>query len=332
MKYVNFAGTAFDCIVVGGGHAGSEAALVCARMGLNTLLLTLKLDKIGHLSCNPSMGGLGKSQLIFEVDALGGEIGYATDRTGIGFKMLNTKKGPAVWSLRAQVDRNRYMELMQGTIFGTPNLTTKEEEVVELIVENPKSEIPNPKLSQRLMSLRLQIPNPKLQTKQYLNLIPKVENPKSEIPNPKKVVGVRTRSGKEYLGSVIIVTAGTFLNGLIHIGMEHHSAGRLDEPPSIGLSDSLRGLGFEMGRLKTGTSPRIEGRTIDFSKCVAQLPDVGEETEDRGQKTEDRGQRTEDRGQKTEVSTCSYNFSHRTVDFNPPAVPCYLTHTNKRTP
>ena len=273
----------FDCIVVGGGHAGCESALVCARKGLKTLLLTMKLDKVGQLSCNPSMGGLGKSQLIFEVDALGGEIGYATDRTGIGFKMLNTKKGPAVWSLRAQVDSNKYREVMQGTIAGTTNLTAKEEEVVEILVENPKSEILNPK----------QILNSKSQcSKDFSRSAPKCA----------KAVGVRTWNGKEYFGSAIIVTAGTFLMGLIHIGMKHYSAGRLGEPPSVGLSNSLRGLGFEMGRLKTGTSPRVDGRTVDFTQLVAQVPDM-----------------------------TKYCFSHRTIDFNPPAMPCYITHTNKRT-
>ncbi len=250
----------FDCIVVGGGHAGYEAALVSSRMGLNTLLLTLNLDTIAQLSCNPSMGGLGKSQLIFEVDRLGGEIGYATDLTGIGFKMLNTKKGPAVWSLRAQIDRKRYRENMRKTIMKQKNLSVKQEEATEIIVER------------------------------------------------RKAIGVRTRTHSqnpvemEYFAKTIVVTTGTFLNGLVHIGLHHHSAGRMGELPSEELSNSLRNLGFELGRLKTGTSPRVDGKTIDFSQTTPQLPDPN-----------------------------PANFSYRTKDFNPPKVACYITHTNQKT-
>jgi tRNA uridine 5-carboxymethylaminomethyl modification enzyme len=259
--------TNFDCIVVGGGHAGNEAALACSRMGLNTLLLTMKLDTIGQLSCNPSMGGLGKSQLIYEVDALGGEIGYATDRSGIGFRMLNTKKGPAVWSLRAQVDRRDYRDIMRNTVMNQQNLTVKEEEAAEIITESgviKRAEI------HRKPGLR--------------------------------AVGVKTQNGAEYSAKAVIVTTGTFLDGLIHIGLDHYPSGRMGEPPSQMLSSSLKSLGFELGRLKTGTSPRVDGRTIDFPRATLQPPD-----------------------------TTSSPFSHRTEQFDPPKVPCHITRTNKKT-
>jgi tRNA uridine 5-carboxymethylaminomethyl modification enzyme len=244
----------FDCIVIGGGHAGCESALVTSRMGLNTLLLTLNLKKIGQLSCNPSIGGLGKSQLVFEVDALGGEIGYIADLTGIGFKMLNTKKGPAVWSLRTQVDRSKYRQTMQKIIFTQKNLTVREEEVIEIITYKEKA------------------------------------------------IGVKTQNQNKYFAKTIVVTTGTFLNGLLHIGLTHYPGGRIGEPSSTQLSNSLKKMGFELGRLKTGTSPRVDGRTINFALTTPQLPD----------------------------STPTH-FSHRTENFSPPKIPCYITYTNKRT-
>ncbi|MCK4352790.1 tRNA uridine-5-carboxymethylaminomethyl(34) synthesis enzyme MnmG [candidate division WOR-3 bacterium] len=258
--------TNFDCIVVGGGHAGCEAALVASRMGLNTLFLTLNLDTIGQMSCNPSMGGLGKSQLIFEVDALGGEIGYATDQTGIGFRMLNTKKGPAVWSLRTQVDRKKYREFMQNILRNQKNLILKQAEVAEIIVKNNKAK------------------------------------------------GICTRTGMEYFGSAIILTTGTFLNGLIHIGLKHYPSGRMGELPSKDLSDSLKKLGFKLGRLKTGTSPRVDKNTIDFSKLIPQEPD--KEPAHFSYRTH----------QKSEIRS-----QRLAGGFNPPKVPCYITHTNRKT-
>ncbi|MFA5033289.1 MAG: tRNA uridine-5-carboxymethylaminomethyl(34) synthesis enzyme MnmG [bacterium] len=248
----------FDCIVVGGGHAGCEAALAASRMGLNTLMLTLNLDTIGQLSCNPSMGGLGKSQLIFEVDALGGEIGFVSDIASIGYRVLNTKKGLAVQSLRAQVDRKKYRETMQKIILNTENLYVQQGEATEIIV--------------------------------------------SKKGTIKSAIGVVSASGMEYFANTIIITTGTFLKGLIHIGLKNYPSGRMGELPSTELSDSLKKLGFQLGRLKTGTSARVDIRTIDFDKMIEQSPDKG-----------------------------AHRFSHRTKKNNPTACPCYITHTNMLT-
>jgi len=242
----------YDVIVVGAGHAGIEAALSASRMGMNVLVLTINLDMIGQMSCNPSVGGIAKSHLVFEIDALGGEIGYNTDKTGIQFKTLNKKKGPSVWSLRAQVDRINYRTEMRKIL--EENVNVKQAMVNEIIVEN------------------------------------------------NRVVGVISNIGTEYYANTVIVTTGTFLKGLVHIGMVHFPSGRLGEPPSEGLSDSFKKLGFELGRLKTGTSARVDGRTIDFDRLEVQPGDDNPE-----------------------------HFSHRTTEFNPLQVPCYLTYTNPRT-
>ncbi|TES91751.1 MAG: tRNA uridine-5-carboxymethylaminomethyl(34) synthesis enzyme MnmG [Candidatus Cloacimonadota bacterium] len=244
----------FDCIVVGAGHAGCEAVLAAARMGVHTLLITIKLDKIGHMSCNPSVGGLAKSHLVFEVDALGGEIGFNTDKTGTQFRMLNTSKGAAVWSLRAQVDRIAYREEIRKTIEKESNFIVKEEIVEKVLVEK------------------------------------------------KKVFGIATAEGMEYRAKAVILATGTFLNGLIHIGLDHFPAGRIDEPPATGLSKILSKLGFVLGRLKTGTSARVSGKSIDFSELKAQFGDEHPE-----------------------------HFSIKTENFNPEQSPCYLTSTNEKT-
>jgi tRNA uridine 5-carboxymethylaminomethyl modification enzyme len=215
----------YDLLIIGGGHAGCEAALAGARMGQKTALITLRKDRIAQMSCNPAVGGLAKGQLVREIDALGGEIGYCTDMTGIQFRILNKSKGPAVWSHRAQVDRQAYREFMTGSLVNQPNLDIIESEAVGLLIEGNSCK------------------------------------------------GVLTVSRETITGKTVIITAGTFLNGLIHIGNKQIPAGRIDEKPSTGLSEFLIGHGLEMGRLKTGTPPRLDGKTIDFSKCRVQYGD-----------------------------------------------------------
>ncbi len=251
---MNSRSESYDCIVVGAGHAGCEAALAASRMGMHTALITIRADRIGQMSCNPSIGGLAKSHLVYEVDALGGEIGFNTDRTGIQFRMLNTSKGAAVWSLRAQADRILYRETMQQTLSRTRNLT-----IVEDTVESP-------------------------------------------IVHGRAVQGVATKSGAEYRAKTVIISSGTFLNGLIHIGLNSFPAGRIEEPPSIGLSKALIAMGFKLGRLKTGTSARASGTSINFTDLMQQNGDVK-----------------------------PAHFSMRTTSFDPKQHPCYLTETNKRT-
>ncbi len=246
--------TDFNVIVIGAGHAGCEAALAAARMGLSTCMFTSNLDTIAHMSCNPAIGGLAKGHLVREIDALGGEMAKAADKAGIQFRMLNLSKGPAVWSLRAQADRALYKLFMRRSIENQTNLTIKQGSVEKIIVEN------------------------------------------------NAVAGIMTSLGTFYGASTVIVTTGTFLKGLIHIGTNSFQAGRAGEFPSIGLSDSLREIGLKMGRLKTGTPPRLDGRSIDFSKTTPQWGD-----------------------------TPPTPFSYSTEAITNPQLPCYITYTNKKT-
>jgi len=218
-------GKEYQVIVVGAGHAGCEAALASARMGCSTLLLTIGLDTIAQMSCNPSIGGLAKGHLVHEVDALGGEMGLNIDATGIQFRRLNMRKGPAVRASRAQADRMAYSARMKRVIEGEPALDLKQGLVAELLTENHR------------------------------------------------VVGVRTREGLVFKGRTVVITTGTFMRGLIHVGLNHYAGGRAGEPSSETLSDSLRILGFSVGRLKTGTPARLSGRTIDFSRLEQQQGD-----------------------------------------------------------
>jgi tRNA uridine 5-carboxymethylaminomethyl modification enzyme len=215
----------FDVIVIGAGHAGCEAALAASRMGARTLLLTMNLDHIAFMSCNPAVGGLGKGHLVKEVDALDGEMGRNTDATGIQFRILNMKKGPAVRATRIQADKMRYALRMKKRLEEQNGLFIRQGIVERLLVEGTK------------------------------------------------VAGVETMWGERFVADTVVITTGTFLRGLIHIGMEHFEAGRMGDFPSIGLSRSLKELGFEMGRLKTGTCPRLDGRTIDFSRLEPQHSD-----------------------------------------------------------
>ena len=244
----------YDVIVVGGGHAGIEASLACARIGHPTLLITQKLEQIGYMSCNPAIGGLAKGHLVKEIDALGGEMAKATDETGIQFRQLNTGKGPAVRSSRAQVDRQEYRARMKRSLENQENLTIKEATVEEIIIE---------------------------------------EN---------QVVGVKTDSNETIQTKALILAPGTFMKGLIHIGLTHFPAGRMGDPPSLGLSESLKRFGFRMGRLKTGTTPRLDSSTIDFSQLT---PQYGDEP--------------------------PLPFSFSTERINTRQVSCYITYTNSAT-
>ena len=215
----------FDVIVVGGGHAGTEACLASARMGCNTLLLTHNIETLGQMSCNPAIGGIGKSHLVKEVDALGGAMAAATDLGGIQFRVLNARKGPAVRATRAQADRVRYKAAIRGILENQPNLSIFQQAVDDLIIEN------------------------------------------------NRVTGVITQMGLQFKAKTVVVTAGTFLAGKVHIGMENHSAGRAGDPPSNNLAHRLRELPFRVERLKTGTPPRIDARSVDFSLLPEQWGD-----------------------------------------------------------
>lgn len=216
----------YDVIVVGCGHAGAEACLAAARMGCKTLLITHNVETIGQLSCNPSIGGIGKSHLVKELDAMGGAMAQVTDESGIQFRILNSSKGPAVRATRAQIDRELYRVAMRKRIEKQENLWVFQQGVDDLIVENGRA------------------------------------------------VGVVTQTNVRIYSKTVVITAGTFLHGLIHIGLEHYPAGRVGDPTSIKLAQKLIDLGLPKGRLKTGTPARIDGRTIDFSKCERQLGDL----------------------------------------------------------
>ncbi|QIM53836.1 tRNA uridine-5-carboxymethylaminomethyl(34) synthesis enzyme MnmG [Hydrogenophaga crocea] len=246
----------FDVIVVGGGHAGTEAALAAARMGCATLLLTHNIETLGQMSCNPSIGGIGKGHLVKEVDALGGAMAIATDEGGIQFRILNGSKGPAVRATRAQADRVLYKAAIRRRLENQPNLWLFQQAVDDLMVEGDR------------------------------------------------VVGAVTQVGIRFRARTVVLTAGTFLDGKIHVGLNNYSAGRAGDPPAVSLSARLKELRLPQGRLKTGTPPRLDGRTIDWSQCTEQPGDLDP------------------------VPVFSFMGN---AAMHPRQVPCWITHTNERT-
>ena len=246
----------FDVIVIGGGHAGTEAALVAARMGMQTLLLTHNIETIGQMSCNPSIGGIGKGHLVREIDAMGGAMAIATDEAGIQFRMLNSSKGPAVRATRAQADRILYKAAIRQRVENQPNLTVFQQAADDLILQGDR------------------------------------------------VVGVLTQVGIEFSAKSVVLTAGTFLDGKIHVGLNNHVGGRAGDPAAVRLSQRLKELKLPQGRLKTGTPPRIDGKTIDYSRLTIQAGDTD--------------------------PVPVFSFMGR-AEMHPRQIPCWITHTNERT-
>jgi len=244
----------FDIIVVGGGHAGIEASSAASRMGLRVVLVTMERKKIGLMSCNPAIGGIAKGQLVREIDALGGEMGKLTDKTGIHFKMLNKSRGPAVWSPRAQVDRKYYAIKSQERLSSLKNLSIIDSMVAGLIIQS------------------------------------------------KRIRGIILNNGEELTGKSVILTTGTFLNGMIHIGLNNFEAGRAGEKPAKGITEDLFKVGIKSGRLKTGTPPRLYKDSIDFSSLITQEPDM---------------------------PPLPFSFSSKSIDRK--QIPCHMTYTNKKT-
>jgi tRNA uridine 5-carboxymethylaminomethyl modification enzyme len=273
----------FDIVVVGAGHAGCEAAMAASRMGLKTALFTLNVDLIAQMSCNPAIGGIAKGHLVREVDALGGIMGEITDAVGIQFRLLNTSRGPAVWSPRAQCDKQAYRLKMREVLEGQPSLKIKQAEVAELIIEesSPPSAVNHQQGDGNLDDSR-----------------------ELGSETSRRILGVRLRDGRSVGAGAVIITTGTFLNGLIHCGEQQYPAGRSGEPNAVLLGESLKKLGLRGCRLKTGTPPRLDGRTIEWSRFEVQPGDV---------------------------DPTPFSFRTRRVAHHDSQVPCYIAWTSPET-
>jgi tRNA uridine 5-carboxymethylaminomethyl modification enzyme len=267
----------FELVVVGAGHAGCEAAVAAARMGLKTALYTLNVDLIAQMSCNPAVGGIAKGHLVREVDALGGIMGEITDAVGIQFRLLNTSRGPAVWSPRAQCDKQAYRLQMREVLESQPNLKIKQAEVAELIVEDlgqhSAFSMQKGNAAEKLAAESSPLPAPSDQPENGPHFSEELE-PGPENSRRRRVLGIRLRDGRTVGAGAVVITTGTFLNGLIHCGEQQYPAGRSGEPAAVLLGESLKKLGLRGCRLKTGTPPRLDGRTIDWSRFLEQPGDA----------------------------------------------------------
>src|SRR3984893_6561532 len=277
----------FDVVVVGAGHAGCEAAMACARMGLKTALYTLNVDLIAQMSCNPAIGGIAKGHLVREVDALGGIMGEITDAVGIQFRLLNTSRGPAVWSPRAQCDKQAYRLKMREVLESQPNLKIKQAEVADLIVEPG-----------------LVVGRAAVVDGADASVFAADQGRTTNDGERQRAIGIRLRDGRTVGAAVVIITTGTFLNGMIHCGEQQYPAGRSGEPAAVLLGEALKQLGLRGCRLKTGTPPRLDARTIDWSRFQVQPGDA---------------------------DPTPFSFRTRRVAHHDSQVPCYIAWTTPET-
>jgi len=283
-------------VIVGAGHAGCEAAMAAARMGLKTALYTLNVDLIAQMSCNPAIGGIAKGHLVREVDALGGIMGEITDAVGIQFRLLNTSRGPAVWSPRAQCDKQGYRLKMREVLESQPNLKIKQAEVADLIVEDSTQH--------SALSTQPSSENWELTTENWSSKPQAGSTTSANDGSPQRLIGIRLRDGRTVGAQAVIITTGTFLNGLIHCGEQQYPAGRSGEPAAVLLGESLKQLGLRGCRLKTGTPPRLDGRTIDWSRFEVQPGDA---------------------------DPTPFSFRTRRVAHHDSQVPCYIAWTTPET-